>query len=55
MCILATEPAPAVLDRAMLDVQGLRAGYGQSEVLHGIDFAVAPGEGGVFVGRNGLG
>ena len=39
----------------MLDVQGLRAGYGQSEVLHGIDFAVAPGEIVVFVGRNGMG
>ena len=39
----------------MLDVQGLRAGYGQSEVLHGIDFTVAPGEIVVFVGRNGMG
>ncbi len=39
----------------MLDVQGLRAGYGQSEVLRGIDFAVAPGEIVVFVGRNGMG
>jgi len=57
---LATEPAPTVLslatpDAPMLDVQGLRAGYGQSEVLHGIDFTVAPGEIVVFVGRNGMG
>ena len=39
----------------MLSVQGLRAGYGQSEVLHGIDFAAGPGEIVVFVGRNGMG
>ena len=39
----------------MLSVQGLRAGYGQSEVLHGIDFTVDPGEIVVFVGRNGMG
>ena len=42
-------------DAPLLDVQGLRAGYGQSEVLHGIDFTVAPGEIVVFVGRNGMG
>jgi urea transport system ATP-binding protein len=42
-------------DGPMLDVQDLRAGYGQSEVLHGIDFAVAPAEIVVFVGRNGMG
>ena len=39
----------------MLNVSGLRAGYGQSEALHGIDFNVAPGEIVVFVGRNGMG
>ena len=39
----------------MLNVSGLRAGYGQSEALHGIDFTVAPGEIVVFVGRNGMG
>ena len=39
----------------MLNVQELRAGYGQSEVLRGIDFAVAPAEIVVFVGRNGMG
>ena len=49
MLSLATPDAP------MLDVQGLRAGYGQSEVLRGIDFTVAPGEIVVFVGRNGMG
>jgi urea transport system ATP-binding protein len=39
----------------MLNVSGLRAGYGQSEALHGIDFNVAPSEIVVFVGRNGMG
>jgi urea transport system ATP-binding protein len=39
----------------MLNVSGLRAGYGQSEALHGIDFNLAPGEIVVFVGRNGMG
>jgi urea transport system ATP-binding protein len=39
----------------MLEVRELRAGYGQSEVLHGLDFAVAPAEIVVFVGRNGMG
>jgi urea transport system ATP-binding protein len=39
----------------MLTVSGLRAGYGQSEVLHAIDFSVAPGEIVVLVGRNGMG
>ena len=39
----------------MLDVKELRVSYGQSEVLHGLDFAVAPGEIVAIVGRNGMG
>jgi len=42
-----------VTDR--LVVQGLRAGYGQSEVLHGLDFKVGAAEIVVVVGRNGMG
>jgi len=38
-----------------LIVQGLRAGYGQSEVLHGLDFKVGAAEIVVVVGRNGMG
>ncbi len=38
-----------------LTVRALRAGYGQSEVLHGLDFSVAPAEIIVVVGRNGMG
>jgi urea transport system ATP-binding protein len=39
----------------MLDVRNLSAAYGQSQVLHGIDLAVAPGEIVAIVGRNGMG
>ena len=39
----------------MLDVRNLSVAYGQSQVLHGINFAVAPGEIVAVVGRNGMG
>jgi urea transport system ATP-binding protein len=39
----------------MFDVHNLSAAYGQSEVLHNIDFSVAPGEIVAVVGRNGMG
>jgi len=39
----------------MLDVRNLIVAYGQSEVLHGIDLSVAPGEIVAVVGRNGMG
>jgi urea transport system ATP-binding protein len=39
----------------MFDVTQLTAAYGQSEVLHGIDISVAPGEIVAVVGRNGMG
>ena len=39
----------------MLNVRGLRAGYGQSEVLHGLDFSLGKAEILVVVGRNGMG
>ncbi len=41
--------------RPALVVADLHVGYGQSEVLHGIDFTVAPGEIVAVVGRNGMG
>ncbi len=40
---------------ALLSVQGLRAGYGPINVLHGIDLAVEPGEIVVMLGANGAG
>jgi urea transport system ATP-binding protein len=39
----------------MLNVTDLHVRYGQSEVLHGIDLAVKPGEIVALVGRNGMG
>jgi urea transport system ATP-binding protein len=39
----------------MLNVSGLHVSYGQSEVLHGLDFKVAPNEIVAIMGRNGMG
>jgi branched-chain amino acid transport system ATP-binding protein len=39
----------------MLEVSGLEAAYGESQVLFGIDLAVAPGEVVTLLGRNGMG
>ncbi len=38
---------------ALLDVEGLRAGYAGVEVIYGIDFSVEEGETAVFLGLNG--
>jgi branched-chain amino acid transport system ATP-binding protein len=39
----------------LLSVEGLQAWYGESHVLHGVSFDVAPGEVVVLLGRNGAG
>ncbi|CAO3360431.1 urea ABC transporter ATP-binding subunit UrtE [Azospirillum melinis] len=39
----------------MLSVNQLRVSYGESEILHGLDFAVEPGEIVAVMGRNGMG
>jgi branched-chain amino acid transport system ATP-binding protein len=39
----------------LLDVQGLRAGYGETEVLRGVDFSVGHGEIVAVLGSNGAG
>lgn len=39
----------------MVNVKSLSAAYGQSEVLHGLDLTVAPGEIVAIMGRNGMG
>lgn len=39
----------------MLNISSLRAAYGQSEVLHGVDMSVQPGEIVAIMGRNGMG
>jgi branched-chain amino acid transport system ATP-binding protein len=40
---------------ALLEVQGLHAWYGESHILHGVDFEVRPGEVVTLLGRNGAG
>jgi branched-chain amino acid transport system ATP-binding protein len=40
---------------ALLEVRGLRAGYGHTRVLHGIDFAMEPGSITALLGANGAG
>ena len=39
----------------MLEIGGLNAWYGESHVLHGVDFNVKPGEVVTLLGRNGAG
>jgi branched-chain amino acid transport system ATP-binding protein len=39
----------------LLDISGLEAGYGQSQVLFGVDLAVGDGEVVSLMGRNGMG
>jgi urea transport system ATP-binding protein len=39
----------------MLNISDLHVAYGQSEVLHGLSFLVAPGEIVAIMGRNGMG
>ena len=52
---LAPRPAPAAAAAPMLAVKGLETWYGESHVLHGISFDVAPGEVVTLLGRNGAG
>jgi branched-chain amino acid transport system ATP-binding protein len=40
---------------ALLTVAGLQAWYGESHILHGVDFEVFPGEVVTLLGRNGAG
>ncbi|MDR3490193.1 MAG: ABC transporter ATP-binding protein [Bradyrhizobium sp.] len=42
-------------DAAQLVVSGLQAWYGESHILHGVDFEVRPGEVVTLLGRNGAG
>jgi branched-chain amino acid transport system ATP-binding protein len=46
---------PDALPTAMLQVRDLNAWYGESHVLHGVDFDVAEGEVVTLLGRNGAG
>jgi branched-chain amino acid transport system ATP-binding protein len=40
---------------ALLEVEGLHAWYGESHILHGVDFEVRAGEVVTLLGRNGVG
>jgi branched-chain amino acid transport system ATP-binding protein len=40
---------------ALLEVSGLRSGYGRNEVLHGVDLKVPPGAAVALLGSNGAG
>jgi branched-chain amino acid transport system ATP-binding protein len=39
----------------LLEVQGLRAGYGATPILQGVDFSIRRGEIAAIIGRNGVG
>lgn len=51
----ATAPGPPHGDAPLLAVDGLRVGYGDLPVLHGLSFAVRRGETAVILGLNGAG
>jgi branched-chain amino acid transport system ATP-binding protein len=40
---------------ALLEARGLHTCYGESHVLHGVSFSIAPGEVVTLMGRNGMG
>jgi branched-chain amino acid transport system ATP-binding protein len=44
-----------MVERTILEVKGLHAGYGRTPILHGIDFRVGQGEIVAIIGRNGVG
>jgi branched-chain amino acid transport system ATP-binding protein len=52
---LARSPAAVSAAAPLLNVRGLEAWYGESHVLHGVDFHVAEGEVVTLLGRNGAG
>jgi len=50
-----TAPAPTRTRGGALAIQGLTVGYGGAPVLHGVGFALAPGEIVALLGANGAG
>ncbi len=51
----AARPAPAAAAGQVLAVQNLEAWYGESHILHGVNFNVSAGEVVTLLGRNGAG
>src|ERR1700760_1701113 len=52
---MANGAAQGISSAPVLTVQNLKAWYGESHILHGINFQVAPGEVVTLLGRNGAG
>jgi branched-chain amino acid transport system ATP-binding protein len=50
-----TRPAPSPAARPMLTIRDLQGWYGESHVLHGVNFEVGEGEVVTLLGRNGAG
>ncbi len=50
-----TQPPPRPAQAPMLKVEGLEAGYGDSQVLFGMEFEIGRGEAVTLMGRNGMG
>jgi len=50
-----TPSQPVANGDALLEVRGLQAWYGESHILHGVDFTVRRGEVVTLLGRNGAG
>src|SRR5678815_4700826 len=48
-------PPPELATRPMLRVAALQAWYGESHILHGVEFDIRPGELVTLLGRNGAG
>jgi branched-chain amino acid transport system ATP-binding protein len=48
-------PAPEASGNVLLSIRDLQAWYGESHILHGINFDVRPGEVVTLLGRNGAG
>jgi len=55
MVELASVPEARDVPTPLLAVRGLNAWYGESHILHGVDFEVRPGEVVTLLGRNGAG
>jgi branched-chain amino acid transport system ATP-binding protein len=53
--VSAEGSAAAAAARALFALKDLKAWYGESHVLHGVSFAVQPGEVVTLLGRNGVG